>query len=177
MSNTTKSLFSSAAKSALAAAMALSMASAAIAGDKDYSKSALMDWAKGAGQAVDDVMVYPSYAVRRGYEGKAEFRVTVNSEGDVIRSSVTDAPKSIALRRAAERVVTKMALPDLPEGYEQLTFALRLTYDIAAGPLDEAQFKRRPTVTTRRIARADDDTVPLLAGLRVLSATRSTGSR
>lgn len=153
----------------LGALLTLSASAAAMAdGDKH---SALMSWAKDASVAVDDVMYFPHYTRGGIAEGQAEFRVTIDEDGDVIASEMTKKPNNIYIRRAAKSVVSKVDLPDLPSGYDKLTFALRLNYYEVSSAREARQLQRQPRVTTRRIA--SSAAAPMTAGIKVISVTYS----
>ena len=69
--------------------------------------SSLYAWASEADRSVDEVMVYPTFAAKRGLSGQTTFRVTVDRSGEVVDSALTDSSGDIALRSAARRVVSR----------------------------------------------------------------------
>ena len=128
----------------------------------------LKSWAWDAGENVNDAMVYPSFAVRRGEEGSARFRVTVDRDGNVLKAVNTSRAKSNFINSAATRLVKRLDLPALPSGYqgEKLTFALQLNYAIANSLSEERNLKREGFVTGSEVA---SNGSPLFASIQILS--------
>lgn len=174
MKTTKNSLSVSPLKSLVLGAMAIGLTSTAMAGGADHAPADLNSWAQEANEQVDKVMYYPTAARGRTAEGSADYRITIDADGDILNTVVLDTPRNSVIRRAAKRVVSKMDLPDLPEGYDELTFRLYLTYDVVSSAAEEAALKRKQRVTTRQIA-DNADTDRKVAGVQILSVTRSEG--
>ncbi|WP_262691428.1 energy transducer TonB [Kordiimonas aestuarii] len=126
-------------------------------------------WAKSAGVSVDDVMVYPAMALRRGEQGFTSIRVTVNRNGDIVAQENVLRADSSSINSAAKRLLKKVDFPALPADYraEELSFALTLNYAIANSGAEEASLKREGMVSSREIARARG---PVSASIRILDA-------
>ncbi|WP_417450201.1 energy transducer TonB [Kordiimonas sp.] len=129
----------------------------------------LRAWAKSAGVSVDDVMVYPAIALRRGEEGFTSIRVTVNRDGDVVATENVMRADRASINAAAKRLLKKVDFPALPADYraEKLSFALSLNYAIANSASDEVKLKRQGLVSSREIASARG---PMSASIRILEA-------
>lgn len=127
----------------------------------------LAGWVEGAGDSIDSVMNYPAIAARKGEQGYASFRVTVNRAGDVIASDLQQATDSARLNAAARRTLARADFPALPSNYngEKLTFALRLNYVIASSAKEQRQLMREGRVTGREIAA---NSAPMMASITVL---------
>lgn len=148
---------------AAAAFAATSFGFAAYAGEA----SSLKVWAKQAGVSVDDVMRYPAIAMRKGEQGRATLRVTIDREGTVTNADTLASPRSASIRSAARNVVKRADFPALPEGYdgEELTFALQLTYAIAGSASEQRMLERDARVTGREVASKRG---PVTASIRIL---------
>ncbi len=129
----------------------------------------LKSWAKGAGESIDNVMKYPQFALRAGDEGSARYRITVDREGNVVKSKRTRGTSSRFLNSASRSVVRKADFPALPEGYEgkTMTFALQLNYQIADNYFEYRNLKRQGIVTGSDVAQ---NRGPLSASIQILSA-------
>ncbi len=114
----------------------------------------LQSWIDGADRAVDDVMVYPSFAAKRGNSGRSIFAVTINRNGDVIDSELVETDGSHSLRSAAQRVVKRADFPALPASYvgRELKFSLRLNYAIAGSAMEARALKRGTKVSGEQVA-------------------------
>lgn len=136
----------------------------AVQADQD---SGLHSWAQQADKSVDKVMVYPSFAVTRGKSGRSTFRVTVDRDGDVIESNLTDWSGDMSLRAAARRVVKRADFPALPASFddESLTFSLRLNYIIAGSPMEARALLRETEVRGESVARG----TPVAGRITILS--------
>lgn len=157
LSNFTKSV----ASLALMGAFALSGAASAGSGKGD-----LNSWASKAGEAVDDVMTYPSMRIRGNGSGNAIFRVTIDRSGEVVSSEQLERPNSVILNAAAKAVVKKAEFPSLPNSLDRdtLTFQLHLSYGASARDIE----KLRPgRVTSRQLA---GKKAPVVAALRIIPA-------
>lgn len=156
-------------KKSTIAAVALSAAllsSAAQAGHED----GLAGWAEDAGESINSVMNYPAVAARKGEQGYANFRVTVNRAGDVIASDLQQATDSARLNAAARRTLARADFPALPADYsgEKLTFALRLNYVIASSAKEQRQLMREGRVTGGEVA---SNSSSMTAGISLVSTT------
>lgn len=139
-------------KTAIAAAVsAATMFSGAAQAGHD---SGLNAWAESAGSSVDKVMTYPVFAARKGDQGYASFRVTVNRAGDVVASDLLQRTDSPLLNSAARRVVERADFPALPADYDgkELTFSLQLNYALAGSAMEQRNLMREGRVTGREIA-------------------------
>ena len=143
MSNERQSTRASVVSAALVAAFAMSGIAKA---DDD---SGLYAWAKAADQSVDEVMVYPAIALRRSQSGRSVFQVTVDRSGEVIDASLVENFGAPMLKSAARRVLGKAEFPALPANYrgEQLTFSLRLNYQIVGSEMEARALRRGARVT------------------------------
>lgn len=110
--------------------------------------SGLYAWARAADQSVDEVMVYPSIALRRSQTGRSVFEVTVDRSGQVVGSDLVENFGAPALKSAARRVLRQAEFPALPANYrgEQLTFSLRLNYLIAGSEMEARALRRSARV-------------------------------
>jgi TonB family protein len=135
---------------ALAAATLVASFGFSSSASADAEPSGLGLWAYAAGEAIDDVMVYPRF-VRGSGNGTAVFQVTIDENGDVIASRQIDRVHNTILNSAAKKVVRKADFPAIPvsAGRDTLTFELQLTYG-AGGP--ETEMLRPGRVTSRQIA-------------------------
>lgn len=149
---------------AAAALAATSFGFAAQAGEG----SSLKSWAKEAGVSVDDVMRYPAVAMRRGEQGTATFRVTIDRDGNVVESDTLSGPRSASIKSAARRVVKRADFPALPASYdgEELTFSLQLTYAIAGSAFEQRALEREGRVTGSEVASRRG---PVTASIRILN--------
>lgn len=130
--------------------------------------SGLVSWINGANRAVDQVMVYPSFAEKRGISGRSVFNVTIDRNGDVIDSKLIASSGQPGLRSAARRVIQRADFPALPSGYnqKQLRFSVQLNY-LTAGSQMEARALKRAT----EVRGAPVDSNTLVAGkITILSA-------
>ncbi|WP_286828477.1 MULTISPECIES: TonB family protein [Kordiimonas] len=111
-------------------------------------------WAESAGSSIDKVMKYPAFAARKGDQGYASFRVTVNRAGDVIASDLLQRTDSALLNSAAMRVVAKADFPALPAEFdgEKLTFSLQLNYALAGSAMEQRNLMREGRVTGSEVA-------------------------
>lgn len=134
--------------------------------DQDTS---LRSWVKQADESVDDVMRYPSFAAKRGYSGRSVFHVTVDREGNVLKSELVDSAGDISLRSAASRVVQRAEFPALPASYDedQLRFSLRLNYIIAGSPATARALMRDAEVRSEEISSG----TPVASRISILSAS------
>lgn len=114
----------------------------------------LRAWAKQADASVDDVMVYPAFAVKRGLSGRSVFEVTIDRYGRVIDSEMIENVGDRRLRSAARRVLQKADFPALPSDYsgEDLRFSLRLNYIIAGSAAEARALMRAPEVRGEEIS-------------------------
>ncbi len=127
----------------------------------------LHSWAQEADKSVDDVMVYPSFAVKRGLSGRSNFRVTVDRSGEVIDSDLTDWSGDPMLKAAARRVLKRAEFPALPTSFddESLTFSLRLNYLIAGSPIEARALMRETEVRGETVSRG----TPVAGRITILS--------
>lgn len=134
--------------------------------DQDTS---LRSWVKQADESVDDVMRYPSFAVKRGYSGRSVFRVTVDRDGNVLESELVENTGDISLRSAASRVVQRAEFPALPASFDddQLRFSLRLNYIIAGSPAKARALMRDAEVRSEEISSG----TPVAGRISILSAS------
>jgi len=134
---------------ALAAAMIAPSAQAG--GD-----TALVTWANGASQAIDEVMVYPSHLASRNREANYTYRVTVDADGDVVSYKRTAKKGSSAFSLAAEKVIETADWPALSADMDRdsLTFAVQLNYETVTNYRDYQKRMQSPNVTTRQLAGA-----------------------
>ncbi|MBO6503837.1 MAG: TonB family protein [Kordiimonadaceae bacterium] len=153
------------AKTITAMALAGGMALTGAAQADQYS--GLGGWANQADKSVDDVMVYPSFAVKRGLSGRSTFRVTVDRSGEVIESDLTDFSGDRMLKSAARRVLERAEFPALPASYndESLTFSLRLNYLIASSAAEERALLRETEVRGEAVSRG----TPIAGRIAILS--------
>ena len=123
------------------------MATTAFAGATSVSASDLTGWAQNAAEAVDDKMTYPSMALSRNQEGGATLKVTV-----------------------ARSLVKKADFPALPRDFagNELTFALKLNYGIAATSSESYTMKHFGTVSTEELASSSNG--PLSASVSILTS-------
>ena len=101
----------------------------------DEKPEDLKQWLNGAGEAVDDVMYYPTFAIRRGDDGTATFEVTIDRNGNVKSFETTERTGHASLDSAARRVVSKADFPAIPANYiyDEMTFDLVLNYQVQSG--------------------------------------------
>ncbi len=146
------------------------MATTAFAGATSVSASDLTGWAQNAAEAVDDKMTYPSMALSRNQEGGATLKVTVDREGDLIASKVISRVGSSSLTSAARSLVKKADFPALPRDFagNELTFALKLNYGIAATSSESYTMKHFGTVSTEELASSSNG--PLSASVSILTS-------
>ena len=148
--------------SVAALAGGLAMTSGAHAG----SAGELYSWSKAAGQNVSEAMSYPQLAVRRGEEGTASFKVTVDREGNVLDADLVDRHRSSLINGAAKRAVAKVDFPSLPNDYKSdtLTFSLNMNYTLAHSGKEYRQL-REGRVSSQRIA---SNASPMSASIEIL---------
>lgn len=153
-----------------------SLASLALIGTLAFAGSAQADqdtslrsWAKQADESVDDVMRYPSFAMKRGYSGRSVFHVTIDREGNVLDSELIDSSGDISLRSAASRVIKNADFPALPASYDEdrLRFSLRLNYFIAGSPAEARALMRDAQVRSEEISSG----TPVAGRIGILSAS------
>jgi len=135
----------------VAAVSAATMFSGAALAGQDGGLEA---WAESAGNRVDKVMTYPTFAARKGDQGYASFRVTVNRAGDVVSSDLQQRTNSSILNAAAKSVVSRTDFPALPADYdgEELTFSLQLNYALGGSAMEQRNLMRKGRVTGREVA-------------------------
>ncbi|WP_374764547.1 energy transducer TonB [Yunchengibacter salinarum] len=133
----------------------------------EATKARLGGWLKDAAQAVDSVMTYPVMAQRRGAEGEASFRVTIDRSGDVVTHEALPSNADIQIRAAARRVLEKADFPVLPASYGkgELSFQLNLTYAMAGSAHEARALERATEVRSERIASRRG---PVSASLQIL---------
>ncbi|MBL4836930.1 MAG: TonB family protein [Kordiimonadaceae bacterium] len=131
-------------------AMGFSFGTAANAGESTDMKS----WATSASNTISNAMRYPTAAYRQNREGASVFHITVNREGDITKSTLTQKNRSGILNSAAKRALKRVDFPELPSGYEgeELTFSLRMNYAIANSAEEARKLQRVGTVTGRQVA-------------------------
>lgn len=127
----------------------------------------LKSWAQNAAQSIDNVMKYPTFAVRAGDEGTARYRVTIDRNGNVIKSKRTKGTNSRFLNAASRSTVKKADYPAIPEGYEgeTMTFAVQLNYQLADTYYEYMNLQREGTVTGSDVAK---NRGPLSASIQIL---------
>lgn len=132
------------------------------------SAGELYSWSQAAGKSVSSVMSYPQLAIRKGAEGIASFKVTVDREGNVLDSDLVKRNRSSLINGAAKRAVAKVDFPDLPSDYKSdtLTFALNLNYQLAHTGKEYRQL-REGRVSSQRIA---SNASPMSASVEILDA-------
>ncbi|UTW54197.1 TonB family protein [Kordiimonas sp. SCSIO 12610] len=147
------------------AAISAAAFSASASADADNN---LQAWAKSAGNSIDKVMTYPSFAVRAGDEGSARYQITIDRDGNVVKSKRTQKTSSRFLNSASRSVVRKADFPAIPEGYEgeTMTFAVQLNYHIADNYFEYKSLQRQGTVTGSDVAQ---NRGPLSASIEILS--------
>lgn len=153
-----------------------SLASLALIGTLAFSGLAQADqdtglrsWAKQADESVDQVMRYPSFAMKRGYSGRSVFHVTVDRQGNVLKSELVDSAGDVSLRSAANRVVKRADFPALPANYDkdQLRFSLRLNYIVAGSPAEARALMRDAQVRSEEISSG----TPVAGRISILTAS------
>jgi TonB family protein len=77
-------------------------------------------------QRVQDRLVYPWTAARRGQQGVVELEVRVGSEGRLVGVEVVAGPKTETLRTAAVTAVRSAAPFPFPPGVEGRPLVIRL---------------------------------------------------
>lgn len=151
-----------------------SIAAVALVGGLAFTGAAQADqyaglggWAQQADRSVDKVMVYPSFAAKRGLSGRTTFRVTVDRSGEVIESDLTDFSGDRMLKSAARRVLERADFPALPASYddESLTFSLRLNYLIASSAAEERALLRETEVRGESVSRG----TPIASRITILT--------
>ena len=128
---------------------------AALAGTAHAGQdNGLYGWAKNADAAVDEVMVYPAFAARRGWSGRSVFTVTVDRNGDVIDSELVSNSGKRSLRTAARKVLARTEFPALPANYrgKELRFRLRLNYFIAGNQAHARALMRSARVRSEEVS-------------------------
>ena len=147
------------------------MATAAFAGTASVSATDLTGWAQNAAEAVDAKMTYPTMAMNRNHEGGATLKVTVNRDGDLIASKVISRVGRSSLTSAARSLVKRADFPALPRDFagNQLTFALKLSYGIAATQTESYKMKHFGTVSTEELASSSNG--PLSASVSILTSS------
>lgn len=136
------------------AAVAIGLSATAVsAGQDNASKAGLKGWLEGANQAVDEVMIYPLHAERRGYSGASTFRVTIDRSGEVINSELTQSRGRHILKSAAREVLLDVDFPELPAAYSgrSLTFSLQLSYLRPGSALESYNLKRQTDVSVDQV--------------------------
>lgn len=125
----------------------------------------LSAWAQKAGQSVDQAMYYPKFAARSSGKGSATYRVTIDRDGDIVKSEKTSSKGHSIMQTAAKRTISRADFPALPESYDgqSLTFVVQLNYGVAAS--GQRIDNRGGTVTSRRIAQ---NQAPATASLRII---------
>ncbi|MBV1901093.1 MAG: energy transducer TonB [Kordiimonadaceae bacterium] len=133
-----------------ALATSLAFGTAATAGENTDMKT----WARSAGHTISKEMRYPTAAYRQNREGASVFHITVNRDGDITKSTLTQKNKNRTLNSAAKRALKRVDFPDLPSGYdgEELTFSLRMNYAIANSVDEARKLQRVGTVTSKQVA-------------------------
>lgn len=129
----------------------------------------LMEWAHGAGTAVDDVMTYPVMAVRQHKEAVLTYHVEVNRAGEVTSYEQVAGRAHGLLRRAAERVIENADFPPLSADMarDELRFALKLRYLIANDAQEAVNLRGVPRITTRQVTARS---APLNASIQILGS-------
>jgi len=114
----------------------------------------LQTWVRDADAAIDDVMVFPAYAAKRGHSGRSVFTVTVDRSGNVIDSEMVTHSGISRLKSAAKTVLRKVEFPALPANYDsqELRFSLRLSYINASSPAAARALERRTLVRSEKLA-------------------------
>ncbi len=127
----------------------------------------LRGWASKAAVSVDDVMKYPAMAARQNAEGLVTYRVTIDRDGEIVKSKRTKKTTSTILNSASRGVIRRAEFPALPAGYEKdtMTFAVHLTYAIADNYFEEMRLKRRGRVTSQEVASRNG---PLTASIEII---------
>lgn len=127
----------------------------------------LKAWTNSANKAVDEVMVYPTIAFKRGLSGRSAFEVTIDRNGDVVDSQIMMSAGDNMLRSAAKRVLRKTDFPALPASYrgEELRFSLRLNYAIAGSASEARALKRGTKVRSEEISSG----TPVASRITILS--------
>jgi protein TonB len=89
-------------------------------------------WQSAVGAWLQSNKTYPDAARRRGEEGRATVRFTVNREGRVIDFGLLSGTGSEALDAAVDRLLRGARLPSFPRGMpqDQVTVTLQIRYTL-----------------------------------------------
>jgi protein TonB len=87
-------------------------------------------WQSAVGAWLQSNKTYPDAARRRGDEGRATVRFTVNREGRVVDFQLMASTGSVALDAAVDQLLRGARLPPFPSGMsqEQVTVTLQIRY-------------------------------------------------
>ena len=74
-------------------------------------------WQQKIGRHIAENLIYPRSAIRRGVEGSARVRLTIDATGKILKHEVTKESGQKTLDRTIEKIVAKMnPLPTPPAG-------------------------------------------------------------
>ena len=121
------------------------------------AEESLNNWIGQSRVLVDKHMSYPYMAIRRDQTGESYVRVTIDENGHILKSEITGKSGSGILDRASLRTVKKInQFPAIPVSRfgDEMTFGVKLRYDIAYTSEDYRKKTRETKVTTKEMQTA-----------------------
>lgn len=88
-------------------------------------------WIKKIGQRIGSKMIYPKSAIRKGIEGKAKVRITIDRTGAITKFDVIEQSGEAILDKVIEKSITRISpLPAPPADLKdsELMFNLPLVW-------------------------------------------------
>ncbi len=151
---------------ALAAIGAMALPFGTLAAD-----DSLNNWIGQSRVLVDKHMSFPIMALRRDQTGESYVRVTIDENGHILKYEITGKSGSGILDRASLRTVKKIKqFPATPAPFigEEMTFGVRLRYDIAYTRAEYRKKTRKTKVTMEEYQTASNS--PMSAEIVILAA-------
>ena len=135
------------------------------------AEESLNTWIGQSRVLVDKYMSYPKNAAHMGLTGDSFVRVTIDGNGHILKYAITGKSSNWILDRASLRTVKKIKqFPATPVPFleEEMTFGVRLRYDIAYTRAEYRKKTRKAKVTMEEYQTASNS--PMSAEIVILAA-------
>ncbi len=123
------------------------------------AEESLDSWISNSNRLVDKYMTYPHWAFRRGDTGESYIRVTIDGNGEVLKSEIIGKSGSRRLDLASLKVVKKIKqFPPIPASRfgDEMTFGVKLRYDIVYPGEGYREIARKTKVTMKELQTASN---------------------
>ncbi len=135
------------------------------------AEESLNNWIGQSRVLVDKYMSYPKNAAHMGLTGESYVRITIDENGHILKYEITGKSGSGILDRASLRTVKKInQFPAIPASHlgDEMTFGVKLRYDIAYSAADYRKKTRKAKVTMKEMQTASNS--PMSAEIVILAA-------